>query len=346
MLDQLELCQVLQDGRLLDAMLSLERSAAEIVLIVDRNGRLLGTLTDGDIRRALLKGAKLETPLAPYIRRECISAPPEMPREAVIDLMQALHISQIPVVDEDGQVKGLHLLQSLIGSTELPNWAVIMAGGQGTRLRPLTEHVPKPMLKVAGRPILERLVLHLVGSGIRRVFISINYLGHMIEEHFGNGERFGCRIEYLRESQLLGTGGSLALLPEIPKNPLLVLNGDLVTQMSFAAMLEFHKGEGYVATLGTREYSHVVPFGCVKLESGQIVQFEEKPLLRRYINTGLYVIEPTLLERIPKQEAFPITNLFEDCIARQERLGAFEVEDEWIDVGRRDQLKMAREGSV
>jgi dTDP-glucose pyrophosphorylase/CBS domain-containing protein len=346
MLDQTELCQVSESGRLVDAMLSLDRSALEIVLVTDSNGRLLGTMTDGDIRRALLKGAALDTSLAPYFQRQCVSVSPGMPRESVLDLMQALSINQIPIVDEDGRVRGLHLLQKLIGSAEVPNWAVIMAGGKGTRLRPLTEHVPKPMLLVAGRPILERLVLHLVGSGIRTVFISINYLGHMIEEYFGNGDKFGCRIEYIRESEPLGTGGSLVLLPETPKHPMLVLNGDLVTQVKLGAMLEFHQSGGYMATLGTREYSHVVPFGCLNVHSGRIVQFEEKPVLARLINTGIYVIDPALLERIPKQEAFPITNLVEDCLCRNEPIGAFRVDDDWIDIGQREQLRLAREGSA
>jgi NDP-sugar pyrophosphorylase family protein len=202
------------------------------------------------------------------------------------------------------------------------------------------------MLLVAGRPILERLVLHLVGSGFRRIFISINYLGHVIEEYFGNGDKFGCRIEYLRELEPLGTGGSLALLPETPKDPVLVLNGDLVTQVKFGEMLEFHRGGSYAATLGVREYSHAVPFGCIKTRGERIIQFEEKPLLSRLINAGLYVIEPALLARVRKHENFPITDLFEDCLRRKEQLGAFQVDDEWIDVGQREQLKLAREGKA
>jgi dTDP-glucose pyrophosphorylase len=344
MVKKIDQCQVALDARLVDAMRSLEGSGLEIALVMGDKGRLIGTMTDGDIRRALLKGATLESPLAPYCQRQFKSVRPGAARAEVLELMQALTLSEIPIVDQDGKLGGLHLLREMIGSVELPHWAVIMAGGKGTRLLPVTDDLPKPMIPVAGRPILERLVLHLVGHGIRRIFLSINYLGHIIENHFGDGQKFGCKIEYLRESQPLGTGGALALLPETPSNPLIVLNGDLVTMVNFGAMIEFHERGGHAATLGVREYSHVVPFGCVGINAGRIVQFEEKPILTRFINTGLYILEPKLLARVPRQQDFPITNLFEDCLRRGEALGAYEIEDDWIDIGQREQLKLAREG--
>ena len=323
---------------ILDALRSMDKSGNGIALVVDDDERLLGTLTDGDIRRALMKSATLESVVAPFLSPKFISVFPGAGRAEVLDLMHARKIEQIPIVDEHGQLRGLHLLHELIGAVELPNTAVIMAGGQGMRLRPLTEHLPKPMLKVAGRPILERIVLHLVGCGIRHIYISVHYLGKIIEDYFEDGDRFGCRIEYLKEKEPLGTGGALSLLPEAPRCPLVVMNGDLITQANIPAMLDFHADGDYAATMAVRRYSHQVPFGCVELKEGRIVRLDEKPILEKAINAGIYVINPALLKKIPKQ-FFPITELFSACMSRGESVGAFEVEDEWIDVGQREQLK-------
>jgi dTDP-glucose pyrophosphorylase len=331
-------------ARLIDAMHSLERSSAEIVLVMD-GARLVGVMTDGDIRRALLKGATLPSPLAEFVPRKFTAVGPEAGRAEVLDRMQARTINQIPVTDQNGHLLGLHLLHQLVGRTERPNWAVIMAGGQGTRLRPMTESIPKPMIPVAGRPILERLVLHLVGHGIRRIFLAVNYLGHVVEAHFGDGTQFGCRIEYLRETSPLGTGGALALLPEQPRDPLLVLNGDLVTQFDVGRLLDFHARGGYVATLGVHGYTHVVPFGCVETKADRVTRFEEKPVLLRQVNAGIYALSPVLMARVPAQTAFPVTNLFEAALEKGESLGAYEIEDDWIDVGQREQLQRARHGN-
>lgn len=345
MLRELESCQVAIGDRLIDAMRSLERSGVEIALVME-GGRLIGVMTDGDIRRALLKGSAIDSPLAPHVQRDFTSVHAGVGRVEVLDLMQARTLEQIPVVDAEGNLIGLHLLHEVVGRSERPNWAVIMAGGKGTRLRPITEHLPKPMIPVAGRPILERLVLHLVGHGIRRIFLAINYLGHIVEKHFGDGRKFGCEIEYLRESQPLGTGGALSLLPSRPNEPLLVLNGDLVTQVNVDEMLEFHRNGGHLATIGLRQYAHMVPFGCVRLNGSRIIHFEEKPMLSRLINTGIYVLSPALLERIHPAAEFPITHLFEECLRRGESVGGFEATGDWIDVGQRDQLREAREGSA
>jgi NDP-sugar pyrophosphorylase family protein len=271
---------------------------------------------------------------------------PAAGRAEVLDLMQARTLEQIPVVNADGTLGGLHLMHEVIGTVERPNWAVIMAGGKGVRLRPITEHLPKPMIPVAGRPILERLVLHLVGSGVRRIFLAINYLGHLVENHFGNGSRFGCHIEYLREQQPLGTGGALRLLPEPPPGPMLVMNGDLVTQVDVGALLDYHRQGGHVATMGVRLYAHTVPFGCVETRAGRITELVEKPDLTRLINTGLYVLNPALIERVPADQEFPITDLFTGCLERGESVGAYELIEDWIDVGQREQLRQAREGAA
>ena len=342
---KLQDCCVGSSQTLLDAMRVIEAGGIGIALVVETDGKLLGTLTDGDIRRALLGGAALGSPLATFVARRFTSVGVGVSRAEILDLMQARVLNQIPILDAAGKLVGLHLLHEMLGHVNRSNWAVIMAGGKGTRLHPITAHLPKPMIKVAGRPILERLVLHLVGHGIRRVFLAINYMGHVIQQHFGDGSNFGCRIGYLEEQEELGTGGALSLLPEPPREPLLVLNGDLVTQVDIGRMLAFHAASGCVATMGVRTYSHQVPFGCVQTNGPRITGFEEKPVLERMINTGVYLLSPPLLTRIPAR-FYPITELFDNCLERGEALAAFEIEDDWIDVGQRDQLKQARGDGV
>lgn len=331
-------CCVGEDCTIRQALQVMTRGALGIVLMLDADHRLVGTITDGDIRRALLKGTGLDSAMRPHVRRAFASVLPVAGRAEVLDMMQALQIEQIPIVDKKGLLAGLHTMHTILGREELPNTAVIMAGGQGMRLRPVTEHIPKPMLKVAGRPILERLVLHLVGSGVTRIYLAVNYLAHMIEDHFGDGTKFGCQIGYLREQEPRGTGGALALLKPKPKHPVVVMNGDLITQVDIPAMLRFHEAGGYEATMAVRRYGHQVPFGCVDVRNGRIVRLEEKPVLERSINTGIYILDPAVVRRIPDR-FYPITELFESCLKRGGRLGAFEVEEEWIDVGQRDQLK-------
>jgi dTDP-glucose pyrophosphorylase len=346
MLKSLELCLVSLERRVIDAMKALDCGGVEIALVIDGDDRVVGILTDGDIRRALLAGATLESPLAPFVQRRFTAVGPQAGRTEVLELMRARTIAQVPVLDGSGRLVGLHLLHDIVGCAVRPQRAVIMAGGKGTRLKPLTDRVPKPMIRVAGRPILERLVLHLVGCGIRHIVLSINYLGHVIEEHFGRGERFGCRIDYLRETKPLGTGGALAMLPDLADPSLLVVNGDLVTQADVGALLDFHELGGFDATLAVREYSHTVPFGCVEVQGDQIVQIEEKPVVTRLINAGIYVLDPGLITQIPPDTEYPITALLEHAVASGGRVGAWQIVDDWLDVGHHDQLRIAREGAA
>lgn len=324
-----------------DAMLGLERGSAGIVLVVDARRRLVGTVTDGDIRRALLAGKLPDSAIAPHVQRRFTAVNVGTGRAEVLDLMKGRAIEQVPILDIAGRLRGLHIMREVIGAVERPHWAVIMAGGQGMRLRPVTERIPKPMITVAGRPILERLVLHLVGFGIRRIYLSIHYLGNVIEKHFGDGSRFGCEIRYLREKKPMGTGGALSLLKQIPAEPVLVMNGDLITQADVAALLQFHQAGGYAATMAVRRYGHQVPFGCVEVNKGRVVRLEEKPIMERFVNAGIYVLDPALVREIPRR-FFPITDLFGACLARRKPVGAFEIEEEWLDIGQRDQLKPGR----
>lgn len=324
-------------------MRAINSGAINIAFVGDESGRIVGTLSDGDVRRAILGGADLNTSrISDVMRGSFTSVGVDAGRAEVLDLMRALYISAVPVLDESRRLVSIHLLRELLGSTARENWAVVLAGGQGVRLRPLTENIPKPMLPVAGRPILERLVLHLVGYGVGRVYISVNYLAHIIEDHFGDGSRFGCEIHYLREDRPLGTGGPLSLLPEEPTAPVIVMNGDLVTQANLGALLDFHAQGNYAATIGVRPYRVEVPFGVADVEEGTLVRLQEKPTYTMLVNAGIYGLSPEAIRLIPKATEFPITELFGKCQEKSLRVGAHVVEDEWADIGRPDELKRAR----
>ena len=332
------------DGTIRDAMHALDAGARQIALAVDADGRLAGVATDGNIRRAILAGASPDDPVGPSLTRRFVSVGPSEGRAEVLDLMRARSIGAIPVVDEAGRPIGLHRLNEFLDPAPRPNAAVVMAGGQGTRLRPLTAAIPKPMIRVAGRPILERIVLHLASHGISHVYLAINYLGAVIEEHFEDGARFGCRIEYLRETEPLGTAGALGLLPAVHDDALLVMNGDLVTQADLGGLLDTHIGGGYSATIGVRKYLHTVPFGTVERDGPDVTALEEKPTLVREANTGMYALSPALVARVVPNEPLDMPDLVAGALERGEKVGAFEIEDDWIDVGQREQLVRARGG--
>jgi NDP-sugar pyrophosphorylase family protein len=222
---------------------------------------------------------------------------------------------------------------------------MVLAAGLGTRMRPLTDARPKPMVEVAGRPILERIVLHLVGYGIRRIFIAVNYLAPMICDHFGSGERFGCTIEYLRENEPLGSGGALSLLPPGLEHPLLVMNGDLVSQFDVSRLLDHHSRKQADATLAARHFQVEIPFGVLETQDGLLRALSEKPTAHFLINAGIYVLEPTLLEMIPPGRFFAMTSLFDRLLAAGRPVAVYPIEEDWIDVGRREDLSRANGSS-
>jgi dTDP-glucose pyrophosphorylase/predicted transcriptional regulator len=317
------------------------------VFVVDGDERLVGLVGEREIRRALVSGTDLDSSVSDLVDRPPTTVSPGQGRAEVLDVMRALGLGEVPVVDETGRIVGVHIDRDIIGSASLENWAVIMAGGRGTRLAPLTDDIPKPMLPVAGRPILERIVLHLVGSGIRRIFLSVNYLGAVIEDYFGDGSKYGCMIDYLWEEPdlPLGTGGALGLLGEFgdgPAAPVLLMNGDLVTAFSVRELLACHASRRVVATIATTRYQHQVPFGVIEADGERLHRIIEKPTPSWPVNAGIYVIDPGLLSRVPPREMYPITRLFEDCLARGEPIGLWTVQDQWQDIGRPAELAQAR----
>jgi dTDP-glucose pyrophosphorylase len=325
---------------LLDVLKIIDAGAEQTAIVVDGDERLLGIVTDGDIRRALISGCSMDSPLDGFYTKEFKSVGASYSREAALSLMAANRIEHLPIVDDEGRLHGLHLLSELVVIDEKPNWAVIMAGGRGSRLGELTDAIPKPMIKVAGRPILERIVLQLVGAGLRKIYLAVNYLSHVIEAHFGDGSDFGCQIEYLREAEPLGSGGALSLLPVEPKDPVIVMNGDLVTEFSLRGLLRTHERRNASITVGVRQYTHGVPFGCISEDGDLVTELREKPVLEELINTGIYAISPELIQRVP-DGFYPITRLIEGALSKEERVACFHI-DEWIDVGQPHQLAQAR----
>ena len=325
---------------LLNVLKIIDVGAEQIAIVLDEDGRLLGIVTDGDIRRALISGCSMDSPLDGFYTKEFKSVGVSYSREAALSLMAANRIEHLPILDDEGKLHGLHLLSELVVIDEKPNWAVIMVGGRGTRLGALTDTIPKPMIKVAGRPILERIVLQLVGAGIRKIYLAVNYLSHLIEDHFGDGSDFGCQIEYLRETEPLGSGGALSLLPMEPKDPVIVMNGDLVTEFSLRGLLRTHERRNASITVGVRKYTHGVPFGCISEDGDLVTELREKPVLEELINTGIYAISPELIQRLPN-EFYTITRLIEGALKKEEKVACFHI-DEWIDVGQPHQLAQAR----
>jgi dTDP-glucose pyrophosphorylase len=342
---------VVRPGRTIrEVMRTIDEGSEAIALVVAADERLVGTVSDGDIRRALLGGAQLDADVAPFISRDPVTVPDGSDRAAVLDIMRARRLNQIPIVDDAGRLVGLHVLQEIVGGERRPNPALVLAGGRGTRLGQLTASVPKPMLPVAGRPILERIVLHLVGSGIENVYLSVGYLGEQIRRHFGDGSDFGCTITYLEEDPRapLGTGGPLrGLLHDgrAPQHPALVMNGDLVTSFSVRSLMERHESAEASMTVAVREYAHDVPFGVVELDERDqtlIASLVEKPRWVGLVSAGIYVVEPDLLHLIPPEGSFPITDLAAICLQRGDRLAGWRLEGDWQDVGRPQELAGAR----
>ena len=325
-----------------EAIRNLDVVAIKIVLVVDGSGTFVGTVSDGDIRRGILRGLDLSSPITEVIHRNSLVVPPQMSRELVLQLMVANKVQQVPVLNERQHVVGLHLWDVIGAPAERSNLMVIMAGGVGKRLLPHTENCPKPLLPVAGRPILEHIIERAYGEGFRSFVLSIHYLGNMIEDYFGTGERLGVRIEYLREKAPLGTAGALSLLTTRPEQPFIVTNGDVLTDIRYGELLDFHLSHAATATMAVRLYEWRHPFGVVHTRGGEIIGFEEKPVSRSHINAGVYALEPSALDLLERDQQCDMPNLFERLRDASRRTVAYPVHEPWLDVGRPTDLEKAR----
>lgn len=322
------------DATVQQAIRSLETSALQIVLVAAADGVLLGTLTDGDIRRGLLRGLDLNSPIDQIFYREPLVVPPQLSRDIVLQLMRANKIRQLPIVDEERRVIGLHLWDELMIPGKRPNLMVIMAGGRGERLRPHTENCPKPLLPVSGKPMLEHILERAKQEGFQHFVLAVHYLGHMIEEYFGDGSRWQVKIDYLRENSPLGTAGAIGLLNPRPTVPFLVTNGDVLTDIHYGELLDFHCRHGASATMAVRMYEWQHPFGVVRTKGVDITGFEEKPVSRSHINAGIYVLEPSVLDVLNAGEHCDMPALFGRLQNMTARTIVYPMHEPWLDIGR------------
>ena len=320
------------------AINNLNESSAKIILVVNESGALEGTVSDGDIRRGLLKGLGLDSPITAVIHHNALVVPPELGRNLVLQLMVANKIWQIPVVDQNHHVAGLHLWDEINSPPIRPNLMVIMAGGRGVRMQSHTENCPKPLLLVAGRPILEHIIERAKLEGFSRFVLSIGYLGHMIEVHFGSGERLGVQIDYLREESPLGTAGALSLLEPLPNAPFIVTNGDVITDIRYGELIDFHTRHVAAATMAVRAHEWQHPFGVVQTQGVEIIGFEEKPISRSHINAGVYALDPGSLDVLTVGERCDMPTLFERLQSKKQYTVAYPMHEPWLDVGRPDDL--------
>ncbi len=336
------------DQSIREAMICIDRGSCGIALVVDSERRLLGTITDGDVRRAVLAGTDLELPVNLLLDRKIstqyptpVTASPETERNALIALMHKHGLRQIPIMDNDGRVVELVMLDDLIPTQDLPLQAVIMAGGLGTRLRPLTEDLPKPMLPVGGKPLMELVIEQLRQVGIRRVNITTHYKPEKISDHFGDGSSFGVELNYVNEDKPLGTGGALGLI-DTPKEPLLVINGDILTQIDFRAMLAYHQEHRAVMTVAVRQYDIKVPYGVIECEGSRVCALKEKPQMHLLVNAGVYLLEPKVYEFIPNGEYFNMTDLIQWLLVADHIVASFPIIEYWLDIGQLADYEQAR----
>lgn len=316
-----------------EAIRILDSSGLQIVLIVDEQRRLLGTVTDGDIRRGILKGVGFSEEIRLIMNSNPSAENKDAGDNAILHTLRSKVLHHMPLVDENRVVVGLARLDNLIQSAEKGNWVVLMAGGLGSRLWPLTEGCPKPMLLVGKKPLLETILESFIEHGFRRFYISVNYMAEVVKDYFGDGSAFGVEIRYLHETQRLGTAGALSLLPERPSKPIFVMNGDLLTKVNFNQLLEFHGKHDALATMCVREYDHQVPYGVVDIEQHRMTGIKEKPLQRFFVNAGIYVLDPRALDLIQPQVFFDMPTLFGTLIEKKEETVVFPIREYWLDVG-------------
>lgn len=321
-----------------------------VALIVDSDRHLLATVTDGDIRRAILHGIDLDAKVTvlfdgtvPRPHKRPITAPDGMPAIQILRLMGEHAIQHVPMIDETGRLVALTLLSSFVRDQELPLRAVIMAGGLGTRLRPLTQETPKPMLEVGGRPLLHRIIESLRCGGIRHINITTHFQADKIREYIGDGSSFDASVHYSHENEPLGTAGALRQMLLDESEPSLVINGDILTTVNYAAMLEYHREHQADLTIGVRHYTMTVPYGVVDCEGPLVKSIREKPDVGLFVNAGIYLIEPAVCRLIPEGERFDMTDLIGLLIAQGRRVVSFPVHEYWLDIGQHDDYRQAQD---
>ena len=325
-----------------DAIKVLHAGGLQIALVVDNKGRLIGTVTDGDIRRALIKHLGMDCLVKEVMNSNPITALSSESSDSIMAKMKIRDILHMPVIDEDGVLVGLETLQHLTYDKQYDNPVFLMAGGFGTRLHPLTEETPKPLLNVGNRPILEAILSRFIKAGFHNFFISTHYKAEKIQEFFGDGSAWGVKIEYVNEKKPLGTAGSIGLLPKnLPKLPILMMNGDVLTKVNFEHLLDFHQKQKGIATMCIREYDVQIPFGVVDIDKQQAKSIVEKPIQKFFVNAGIYVLEPELVNKVNPNISVDMPNLLEQQIKEGKSVAIFPIHEYWLDIGQMEEYDKA-----
>lgn len=342
---------VQQHMTLREVMARIDEGGQGIALLVGDDGRFQRTVTDGDLRRAILRGHGLDSIVGESLlplKRTSTVAPVGTPPEMQLEIMLAAEVFHLPILHADGSVAELVRSEDLIATkhtdsdNDLPLQAVIMAGGFGTRLRPLTDDTPKPMLSIGGKPLMERTINSLQKAGISRVSVTTHYLPEKITQHFGSGERFGVEMNYVSEDQPLGTAGSLRLISDV-EEPLLVMNGDILTNVDFRSLLNFHREHNAMLTVAVRQYDVQVPYGVIEATDGVVRGLREKPRMNFLVNAGIYLLEPAAVKMIPLGKRFDMTDLINDLLASGQTVVGFPIMEYWLDIGKHDDFQQAQE---
>lgn len=321
----------------------IDQGALQIALVVDEGYKLIGTVTDGDVRRGILKGISLQSPVSQIMKSDPTTANVNESKNEILNKMKTKQLQHIPVLDDEGCVLRIELLNELILTHKRQNWVVLMAGGLGSRLSPMTDETPKPLLKVGTKPILETILDNFIEFGFYRFYFSVNYKADMIKNYFGNGSKWGVEINYIHEQTRLGTAGALSLIEDSTIDPLIVMNGDLLTKVNFQQLLEFHIETNAKATMCVREYEYQVPYGVVEVDNHRLVNIVEKPIQQFFVNGGIYVLNPEMLHFVPKKEFYDMPSLFDLIIAKNLEAAVFPIHEYWIDIGRIDDFNRAND---
>ncbi len=321
----------------------IDQEALRIVMVADENSQLLGTVTDGDIRRALIKGLNMDSHLDDVMFKEPTVASIEDNPKSILLMMQNKGLLQVPIVDSNGKIVGLETLQKFLDKKQYDNPVFLMAGGFGKRLQPLTNDTPKPLLKVGDKPILEIILEQVIESGFHNFYISVHYKADMIRKYFGNGDKWGVSIQYVHEEEPLGTAGALGLLPKDIQNvPILMMNGDLLTKINFERLLAFHNQHDGVATMGVREYDFQVPYGVIKAEDYKVKSIVEKPVHKFFINAGIYVLDSSLIKQVSADNYLDMPFFLEEQIDNGSTVNMFPIHEYWLDIGQIDEYERAK----
>lgn len=330
-----------KDASIKKSMQAIDNGTFKIALIVDDNMHLLGTLTDGDIRRAILKGLTLESSISNIYHKNPIQGTTSSSKSELLKLAETHKILRIPIVNNDGKLIALDTLEELAYTQKKANKVVLMVGGLGTRLRPLTNTIPKPMLNVGGKPILETIVKKFHDSGFTNIIMCVKYKSEIIKDYFGTGEKFGVTIKYIQEDKRMGTAGALTLFKEKLTEPFFVMNGDLLTDVNFENLLDYHTINKSIATMCVREYDFQVPFGVVNLDGHAIKSIVEKPTHNFFVSAGIYMLSPECIDLIPKNEFYDMPTLFDQLIKKDENIISFPLSEYWLDIGRIEEYEKA-----